>query len=139
MKTDWTSEEVQDHLNHRYIVADSKVVAMLTQLAALLKSREDAKPVAWVRRTIRYKAVDGRREGEIVVSEAQVYFDDIPLYEHPPAESGEAKWKDPTGFSPWSIREEANNWTQRHTGKEMLLNYAACLDAMSAESREKGS
>lgn len=38
-------------------------------------------------------------------------------------------WKDPTGFSAEMVLDEANNWTRRETGKEMLLNYAAMLAA----------
>lgn len=37
-------------------------------------------PVAWMRRNITYFAVDGRTEGERVVSERRVYPDDVPLY-----------------------------------------------------------
>lgn len=36
--------------------------------------------------------------------------------------------KDPTGFSAEMVRDEANNWTRRETGKEMLLNYADVLE-----------
>lgn len=36
-------------------------------------------------------------------------------------------WKDPAGFSVDMILDEANNWTRRETGKQMLLNYAAFM------------
>lgn len=39
-----------------------------------------------------------------------------------------ATWQDPTGFSVAGILDEANNWTRRETGKQMLLNYAAALE-----------
>lgn len=38
-------------------------------------------------------------------------------------------WEDPTGFSVAAIRDEANNWTRRETGKQMMLNYADALEA----------
>lgn len=38
------------------------------------------KPVAWMRREVTYRGVDGRTDGERVVSERRVMADDIPLY-----------------------------------------------------------
>lgn len=40
---------------------------------------------------------------------------------------------DPSGFSAAMVLEEANNWTSRATGKEMLLNYAGLLAAAQGE------
>jgi hypothetical protein len=37
--------------------------------------------------------------------------------------------EDPDGFDADMVRDEANNWTKRETGKQMLLNYAALLQA----------
>lgn len=43
-------------------------------------------------------------------------------------------WKDPTGFSAEMVLDEAENWTTRHTGKQMLLNYAAFLASVKPEA-----
>lgn len=61
------------------------------------------------------------------------------LYVHPqPVRSGVVSvWKDPTGFSVEGIRDEANNWTSRETGKEMLLNYAAALEHFAKGERHE--
>lgn len=111
------------------------------QLAALLRARDEAKPVAWANaKELEALQRDAKKHGSVVyeidVCGREGMHNTVPLYTSPPTDSAEAKWKDPTGFSSQSIRDEANNWTQRHTGKEMLLNYAACLEAMCAESRE---
>ena len=45
-------------------------------------------------------------------------------------------WKDPTGFSAEMVKDEAENWTRRETGKEMLLNYAKFLAASSTPQWE---
>lgn len=37
--------------------------------------------------------------------------------------------EDPTGFDAAMVLDEANNWTTRLTGQQMLLNYAAFLGA----------
>ena len=42
--------------------------------------------------------------------------------------------KDPTGFSAEMVLDEANNWTRRETGKEMLLNYGSILKAREERS-----
>jgi hypothetical protein len=36
-------------------------------------------------------------------------------------------WEDPDGFDADMVNDEANNYTRRETGKQMLLNYAAFL------------
>ena len=38
-------------------------------------------------------------------------------------------FKDPTGFSIEMMLDEANHWTKRGTGKQMILNYAALIAA----------
>lgn len=41
-------------------------------------------------------------------------------------------WEDPTGFDVRMVLDEANNWTKRETGKQMLMNYAAFLKSTDA-------
>ena len=60
----------------------------------VMRPDAEAKPVAWMRRTATHKAVDGRSEGERIVSEAQVYADDVPLYAAP--QSPTFEWARPT-------------------------------------------
>ena len=36
--------------------------------------------VGWARRNVTYRGVDGRTEGERILSERKVYEDDVPLY-----------------------------------------------------------
>jgi len=43
---------------------------------------------------------------------------------------------DPDGFSAAMVLDEANNWTSRATGKQMLLNYAAFLAAAAPAQGE---
>lgn len=50
----------------------------------------------------------------------------------PPAPVDVRVVKDPTGFSAAMVLDEANNWTARSTGKQMLLNYAALLSGQQA-------
>ena len=50
----------------------------------LTAAQQQGRAVAWMRRNVRYKEADGRSEGERIVSERQVYPDDIPLYAAPP-------------------------------------------------------
>lgn len=61
-----------------------------SQPASQPKAATDAQPGAWMRRHVTYRGVDGRREGERIVSEDKVYADDIPLYTHPaPSQAAE--------------------------------------------------
>ena len=54
-----------------------------------------------------------------------------PAFAHAPVQASAVPdgWKDPTGFSAEMVKDEAENWTRRETGKEMLLNYAKFLAA----------
>lgn len=67
--------------------------------------------------------------------------DDVPegtdLYTQPARSGVVREWKDQTGFSAEGIRDEANNWTRRETGKEMLLNYAAALEHFAKGERHE--
>jgi len=53
---------------------------------------------------------------------------------HPQASAVPDGWKDPTGFSAEMVKDEAEQWTHRETGKKMLLNYAKFLSPHPPEA-----